>query len=378
MKSLYVLQLLSNKRVQSYSKIRLEETAIMVKKIRECSALRSPVNLSDLFESVTNNVISRAAFGKKYGEGERGEKFKQLLRELLELLSGPDIGELLPGCKWMSRINGYDAKMERVSKGLDEFLEGVVEGRMNSFSTESREAEEGDREDFLDILIRVYRDNKGGTSFDKDCIKALILTAFAGGTDTSATFLEWATTELLKHPRVLIKLQTEVRDVLKDRPEIMEDDLNKMHYLKAVIKEIFRLHPPIPLLVPRTAREDVRVMGYDLAAGTMVIINAWAIGRDPSLWDEAEEFRPERFLVSDIDFKGHDFQLIPFGAGRRGCPGISFAMVLNELVLANLVHKFDWELAGGVRAEDLDMTECPGATIHRKTPLVALATPYPC
>ena len=110
----------------------------------------------------------------------------------------------------------------------------------------------------------------------------------------------------------------------------------------------------------------------------MVITNAWAIGRDPSLWNEPEEFRPERFFNNPIDFKGLNFQLIPFGAGRRGCPGISFAMAVNERVLANLVHKFDWALPGGAKAEDLDITECPGVRIHRRTPLLAVATPRSC
>ncbi len=172
------------------------------------------------------------------------------------------------------------------------------------------------------------------------------------------------------------KLQNEVRVIDGTKKDIIEDDLDKMHYLKAVIKEVLRLHPPFPLLVPRESIQDAKTQGYDIAAGTQVIINAWAIGRDPMSWDEPEEFQPERFLNSSIDFRGHDFQLIPFGAGRRGCPGINFSMATIELVLANLVHYFDWTLPGGAKGEDLDMTECVGITIHRKFPLIAVATPY--
>ena len=152
--------------------------------------------------------------------------------------------------------------------------------------------------------------------------------------------------EILRHPIILKKLQTEIRGVVGGKEQISEDDLAEMHYLKAVIKETLRLHPPIPLLVPREAREDVKIMGYDIAAGTMVIINAWAIGRDPAYWDEPVNFMPERFMDSSIDFKRYDFQLIPFGAGRRGCPGIAFAVASNKLVLANLVSKFDWQFPG--------------------------------
>lgn len=184
--------------------------------------------------------------------------------------------------------------------------------------------------------------------------------------------------QLLRHPEAMKKLQTEVRETVGDREKsyVSEDDLERMHYLKAVIKETLRLHPPIPLLVPRESTQDIKLRGYDIKAGSRVIINAWAIGRDPELWEEAEEFRPERFLNSSIDFKGHDFELIPFGAGRRGCPGVVFAMVINEIALANLVHKFEWILPSGANAEDLDMTMVSALTIHRKFPLVATATPY--
>ena len=197
---------------------------------------------------------------------------------------------------------------------------------------------------------------------------------FAGGTDTIYTTLEWAMTELLRHPKAMKELQNEVRGISKGQ-QITENDLEKMHYLKAVIKETFRLHPPAPLLFPRESMKDVKIMSYDIPAGTMVLVNAWAIGRDPMFWDEAEEFHPERFLNTNIDFKGQFFQLIPFGAGRRACPGISFAIIIIELLLANLINRFDWELAGGMKAKDLDMTERPGISVHRKFPLIVVATP---
>jgi cytochrome P450 len=198
---------------------------------------------------------------------------------------------------------------------------------------------------------------------------------FSAGTDTISTLLEWAMTELLRHPNIMKKLQEEVKSVVGDRTNITEDDLGNMKYLQAVIKETLRLHPPIPLLVPRENRQDIKLKGYHIKAGTRVIINAWAIARDPTYWNQPEEFKPERFLNNSIDIKGNDFELIPFGAGRRGCPGIVYAMAANELVLANLVHQFKWELPDGVAGlETLDMSETFGLTMHRKTPLVAVAT----
>ncbi|CAA0818087.1 Cytochrome P450 71A22 [Striga hermonthica] len=229
------------------------------------------------------------------------------------------------------------------------------------------------RENFVDILLDVCKDDKIGITIDRDSIKAVILDILAGGTDTTAATLEWAMTELLRHPSTLEKLQEEVRQVAKDKRDITDNDLAKMKYLKAVVKETLRLHPPIPLLA-HEAREDIRFMGFDVPRGTMVITNVWAIGIGPSTWEEPEQFLPERFLSCSIDFKGLDFELIPFGAGRRGCPGITFAVASVELVLASLVREFDWILPNGMKCDDLDVIEQPGVTIHRKNPLLAVAS----
>lgn len=183
MKSIYVLQLLSTKRVQSFRAVREEETALMVNRIAESSALDSPVNLSEMFVSLTNDVICRAAFGRKYGDGKTGEKFKRVLREFLELLSGFDFGRLSPWLAWVNRVNGLDAKVERVAKEIDEFLEGVVEERLNGFKGErddgGGEVEDEGREDFLDILLRVSKDNISGIYIDRESIKALILVSIS-------------------------------------------------------------------------------------------------------------------------------------------------------------------------------------------------------
>ncbi|KAL3512698.1 hypothetical protein ACH5RR_025415 [Cinchona calisaya] len=390
MKSICVLQLLSNKRVQSICYIREEETDLLINKIGEGSRIDSSsgggvLNLSEMFMTLTNDVVSRAAFGRKYSEGESGRKFMKMMSEFVSVLGIFDFGTFLPWLGWIDRVNGLTDKVERIAKEMDEFLEGVLEEHIDGDRRKkylerkvTRDHEnDGDqsREDFANVLLGIYKDKAAGISIDRDGIKALLVDIFSGGTDTTYTVLEWAMTELLRHPKAMKDLQTEVREITDGRNEITDQDLEKMKYLKAVIKETLRLHPPIPLLVPRKAIKDAKIMDYDISAGTMVITNAFAIGRDPLLWEDADEFKPERFLNSCRDFRGQDFQLIPFGAGRRGCPGISFAMATNEHVLANLVLKFDWNLPDGIKGEDLDMTECTGLTIHRKFPLLAVATP---
>ncbi|KAL1810366.1 hypothetical protein ACET3Z_027356 [Daucus carota] len=371
LKSIFVLQIASNKRVQSFRNLREEETSVMVNKIKGLASSSSPVNLSELFMTLTNDISCRSAFGRKYSEGGSGREFKELLREFLELLGAHSFRDFIPWLGWVDWINGLDGRLDRVSKQIDEFLEGVVQEHIQ-LGESSNHVEH--KEDFVDILLKIQKETSHGISINNESVKAILLDIYGAGTDTTATALEWAMTELLRHPNVIRTAQKEIREVLGCRPDITDKDLEKMQYLKAVIKETLRLHPPLPLLIPRSAREDVKVHGYDIAAGTMVFVNAWAVGRNPATWTEPEEFQPERFLNSSIDFKGHDFQLIPFGAGRRGCPGIAFAMATNEFVLANLLRMFDWKLPEGTTEENLDMSETAGSTAHRTVPLLAVAT----
>ncbi|KAF3437755.1 hypothetical protein FNV43_RR20511 [Rhamnella rubrinervis] len=379
LRSVCALQLLSNKRVQSFRAVREEEVALLVDNIKRSSnSSSSPVNLSDMFALLTNDVICRIAFGKKYSGDEKGKRFKELISELMELLGGFHVGDYIPWLGWVHYVNGLDAQVDKVAIEFDRFLDGVVEEHANTSNDKEKRCDQDggeDKKDFVDVLLEIQSDQMAGYSLDRESIKAIILNMFVGGTDTTYTVLEWAMAELLRHPRVMNKLEDEVMETGKGKPSITENDLDKMHYLKAVIKETLRLYPPVPLLLPRESTQNVSIKGYDIAAETMVITNAWAIGRDPKLWDKPEEFQPERFLDSGIDVKGQSFGFIPFGSGRRGCPGTLFAMVIDELSLANVVHKFDWSLPDGVRAQDLDMTECIGATIHRKAPLLAVATP---
>ncbi|GLT40275.1 hypothetical protein SLA2020_144230 [Shorea laevis] len=378
-KSISVLHLLSNRRIQSFRAVREEETALMIDEIERASSSSSPINLTEIFATLTNNVVCRVALGRKYG-GESGRKFLKLLTEFQELLGVPNVGDFIPWLGWVSYVNGLDARMDKVAKEFDDFLEGVVEEHMaqrkKGPNIDSVNREE--QKDFVDVLLWIQRENLAGFKIDRVSIKAVILDVFSAGTDTTYSSLEWAMTELLRHPNVMKQLQKEVREIAGEKSDIKEKDLEKMHYLKAVIKETLRLHPPFPLLLPRESAQDVEVMGYNIAAGTWVIVNAWAIGRDPMSWEQPEEFIPERFLNSSIDFKGHDFQLIPFGSGRRGCPGILFATTINELFLANLVHKFDWTLPSGVKEKDIDMSKSISLTVHRKFPLIAISNKCSC
>ncbi|KAK9072381.1 hypothetical protein SSX86_008815 [Deinandra increscens subsp. villosa] len=359
-KNIAVLHLLSNKRVHSYGFVREEEVALLIEKIQKAN--ESVVNLSELVISVTNNVLCRVALGRRYD----GRQFKSLLDRTMELLGSFSVGSYIPSLGWVDRLSGLERKVQEVSKEFDEFLEGVIQEHVNKKNVDV------ECQDLVDILLKIQRDNLMGFPLEKDMIKAIILDLFGAGTDTTSTSLEWAIAELLQHPQAMKELQQEALIMGEGASIITEDKLEKMPYLKAVLKETLRLHAPGPLLIPHESTQDVKLLGYDIPSGTQVFINAAAIGRDPSKWEASEDFRPERFLNNPIDYKGFHFELIPFGAGRRGCPGIQFGMIINELVLANLVYKFDFVLMG---EESSDMTEANGIAVHKKYPILVSALP---
>ncbi|KAI3509416.1 hypothetical protein L1887_24670 [Cichorium endivia] len=188
--------------------------------------------------------------------------------------------------------------------------------------------------------------------------------------------MEWAMSELVRNPRVLRKAQAEVRVLLNGKKEVHEADIQELKYLKLVIKETMRLHPSLPLLLPRECRESCEIDGYVIPVKTKVIVNAWALARDPEYWHNAECFLPERFEDSCYDFNGINMEYLPFRAGRRICPGILFGVANVELVLASLLYHFNWELPDGMNIRDLDMKETFGASIRRKTSLKLIAAPY--
>jgi len=231
--------------------------------------------------------------------------------------------------------------------------------------------------DFVDILLSLMYQpidpyDEQSHVIDETNIKAILLDMIAGSYETSATVVEWTLSELLRHPRVMKNLQDELDNLVGRNRLVEENDLAKLSYLDIVMKETLRLHPPGPL-VPRESTEDAIVQGYFFEKKSRIIINLWAMGRDSTIWsDNAEEFYPERFVNSNLDFRGYDLQYIPFGFGRRGCPGIHLGLVTVKLIVAQLVHGFSWELPGGMTPDELDMNERFGLTTPRAKHLFAV------
>lgn len=197
---------------------------------------------------------------------------------------------------------------------------------------------------------------------------------FVAGSDTSSSTVEWAMAELLRNPSSMGKAHEELAHVIGSRRSVEESDIHKLPYLQAVVKETFRLHPPLPLLLPRQAQTTVGIAGYTVPQGARVLVNVWAMGRDERIWPEPDKSMPERFLGREVDYKGGDFELLPFGAGRRVCPGMPLATRMVHLVLATLLNRFEWRLPMEVEMAGIDMEEF-GVALAKAVPLCAIATP---
>ncbi|KAK3439841.1 hypothetical protein EUGRSUZ_B00182 [Eucalyptus grandis] len=368
LRKLVILELLSSKRVQLFESVRKEEVKLMLDAI---TSFPGPVNIGEMALLLANNVVCRVTFGKKWQAegGGRKSKFHETAHEIQSILGGFCVADLFPQIAWFNWLNGFKAKVEKNFRELDKLYDEVIEEHQDP------ERPNPDHEDLVDVLLRLQRDPNQMIALTGEQIKGVLTDMFNAGTDTSATTLLWTMTELVRNPAMMRKAQEEVREAAKGKSQVEETDLLGLIYLRSVIKEALRLHPPLPLLVPRETIEDCKIRGYEVPRGTTVFINVTAISTDPKSWENPEEFRPERFLNSSIDFKGQNYEFLPFGSGRRGCPGINFGVVIVELALANLLHRFDWKLPEGMSIEDVDMEEAYGLTTRKRTPLCLIATP---
>ncbi|KAB5552128.1 hypothetical protein DKX38_009439 [Salix brachista] len=195
---------------------------------------------------------------------------------------------------------------------------------------------------------------------------------FMAGSETTSSTIEWALTELLCNPESMIRVKAELARVIRANKKVEESDMENLPFLQAVVKETLRLHPPIPFLVPRRAIQDTDFMGYHIPKNTQVLVNAWAIGRDPDAWDDPSCFMPERFIGTKVDYRGQNLEFIPFGAGRRICAGLPLAHRVLHLILGSLLHHFDWEFEANVNPASVDRKDRLGITVRKSEPLMAV------
>nr|URS65384.1 rhazimal synthase [Alstonia scholaris] len=361
LRQLYMLELLSPKRVQSFSAVFEDELQTFVKSIK--SEVGQPMIIYEKSVTYLYSTICRVMLGNVCNERE---KLIKICKKVSFYSAAPiRIEDLFPSMKFIiSRIFSTNSILKDLLKDLDDVLDIVIAERENSQYAQ-------EEEDMLGILLKHKRSDGNNSKLkitNKD-IKAIIFELLLAATLSVADVVEWAMVEILRHPKVLKQVHDEVRQAFKGQKTITGSDLGKLEYLHMCFKESTRLHPAAPLLFPREAREEFEIDGYTIPKGSWVLTNYWAVGRDPRIWPKPDEFDPERFRNSDIEFYGNHFELIPFGTGRRGCPGILFGITEALYLLAALFYHFDWKLAGGITPEEIDMTEVFGAGCILKNPL---------
>lgn len=372
-------QLFSPRRLASMEHIRVDEVRALVRGLSVASRSGRVVRLGrDHMSTLSLNVITRMVMGKRlFADGASEgpvpsmEVFRWMLDELFLLNGVLNIGDWIPWLDWMD-LQGYVRRMKKVGKMFDALMEHVLDE--HSLGEQRRRKGEAAR-DMVDVLMDIADDPNLEVPFGRIGVKAFTQDLIAGGTESSAVTVEWAMSELLRRPDVFDVATKELDRVVGRGRWVTEEDMSNLPYIEAIVKETMRIHPIVPLLTPRVAREDAAIDGYDIPKGARVLINVWAIGQDPELWDAPEEFMPERFLGSKMGMIGQDLELLPFGSGRRMCPGYNLGLKVVHLSLANLLHGFTWRLPEGMAKEELCMEEVFGLSTGRKYPLQVIVEP---
>ncbi|KAL3838997.1 hypothetical protein ACJIZ3_023588 [Penstemon smallii] len=378
LRKICALHLFSAKALDDFRHVRQDEVGILTRTL--ASAGEMQMKLGQMLNICATNALARVALGRRvvghgFGDGEvKAEDFKAMVVELMVLAGVFNIGDFIPPLEGLD-LQGVITKMKKLHKRFDDFLNAILEEHKIKGSTETR-----GNTDLLSTLISLkdVDDSEGGSLTDVE-IKALLLNLFVAGTDTTSSTVEWSIAELIRHPKILAQVQQELDSVVGKNRLVTESDLAQLPFFQAVIKENFRLHPSTPLSLPRVAQESCEINGYLIPKGSTLLVNVWAIARDPDVWESPLEFRPQRFMAGgqkpNADVKGNDFEVIPFGAGRRICAGMGLGIRMVQLLTATLIHAFDFELANGQLPENLNMEEAYGLTLQRADPLMVHPKP---
>ncbi|XP_054789693.1 cytochrome P450 93B16-like [Prosopis cineraria] len=387
-KKLSNTELLGARTIRQFCPGRASEIHRFIKDLMDKSMTGESVNLTQELMKLSGNVISRMMLSiQSTGTDRQAEEARNLAREVTQIFGEFNVADFIKICKTLD-VQGFRKRAVDLHKRFDAFLERIISAREESRKQQkaSVKAEDGPDQDgeekvrdFLDILLDVAEDESSEVSLTRNHVKALILDFFTAGTDTTATAVEWTVSELIKNPRVLKKAQEEVDRVTEQKRLINESDIPNLPYINAIVKEIMRLHPPVAM-INRQGTQDCVVSGYLIPKGTFLFVNVWAMGRDPKIWQSPLEFAPERFLEgkqSGLDVKGHHYELLPFGSGRRGCPGQPLAMRELPVVIGALIQCFTWkplDSDGKIIADGktINMDERPGLTAPRANDLLCI------
>lgn len=379
---LVTTELLGNRTLNQFLSIRTKELHEFIRYLANKAEAGERVNVTDGLLKLTSNIISQMMLSIRCsGTDSQAEEARTLVREVTNILGEFNVSDFIWFCRNLD-LQGFRKRFEDVHKRYDALLEKIITDREELRKQKEITYKRGDHDvkDLLDILLDALENKNLEITLTRNHIKALVLDFFTAATDTSALAIEWSLAELINHPMVLEKARKEIDKIVGNNRLVEESDCPNLPYIQAIIKETLRLHPPIPL-ISRKSIQECNINGYTIPADTLLFVNVWSIGRDSKCWENPMEFKPERFLQSNegdgprlIDVKGQHFQLLPFGTGRRGCPGLSLAMQEVPTMLAAMIQCFDWRVVSpsGVETNVVDMTERPGLTVPRAKDLVCV------
>ncbi|VFQ99067.1 unnamed protein product [Cuscuta campestris] len=360
-------EILSNNRLQTLHEIRADEVKSMLRKLSSASDSDSPADMKTLFFELMLNLLMRMIAGKRYYGDEVGdigeaERFKEIVKEVFLLSGVNNVGDYVPA---LSRASGDLLKLQHKRDAFFQDLIADCRERIDN----GGETAAGNKKSFVEVLLTLQTEDP--KYYNDETIRALMSVILAAGTDTSVATMEWALSLLLNHPQVLKKARKEIDHLIGRERLIAEFDLANLPYLSCIIKETMRMYPAGPLGVAHESSKECTVGGYLIPKGTMLLLNFYSIHRDPKYWEDPESFKPERFegLEGVMGAKDHGYKWMPFGSGRRGCPGEGLAWRMIGLSLGSLIQCFDWERMEG--SELVDMKEGGGLTMPKALPLMA-------
>ncbi|KAI3444658.1 hypothetical protein Pfo_001323 [Paulownia fortunei] len=345
-------QMFSVSRLDASQGLRREKLQKLCDYVKECCETGRVVDIGEAAFTTSLNLISATLFSLEFAQynSDSSQEMREVVWGVMKCFGSPNFADYFPVLK-SADPQGILKETKIYFEKFFAIFDGIIDERLKS---------RGEKSDMLEALIDLNQRDEAELS--RNDIKHLLIDLYMAGSDTTSGTVEWAMTEL-----------DEIRDIVGENRQIQESDIIRLPYLQAVVKETFRLHPAVPFLVPRKAEAGAEINGYIVPKNAQIFVNVWASGRDSSIWPNADSFMPERFLNHNdqIDFRGKDFELIPFGSGRRICPGLPFANRMVHLLVATFVGNFRWKLEERIKPEELDMDEKFGLTLQKAIPLKA-------
>lgn len=366
-------ELFSSHAIELLQPARKQQVHELLRDLYAAGLSKSPINIADSTFNVSNNLVCNLVCSKSlFDKTTKGRELKDMVREIMKLVGEPNIADMIP---WLKVIDpqGLKRRLLKISRTFDDFFEKLIDERLEERKRGVKRDKNG-RRDMLDVFLDYKSEKKDDEikEFSRVDIKGMLADMFIAGSDTITSTVEWGMAEILKDAEIYKRVVAELDQVVGKHRFVEESDIPKLPYLQAVVKEVFRLHPAVPLLIPRRTNDDCQVYGYDVPKDTIVFINVWAMCRDPKVWANPNEFNPDRFIGSQIDVKGQDFELLPFGSGRRSCVGMPLGRRMVHYTLSSLLYSFEWQIS-----EDIleDKTEKLGITLEKAKSLVGIPKP---